>query len=719
MAASRKAEGAGALPDPYPCPPTTPTAYVQRRPPHTLIAFTTMASEEVRNWLSARSFWYSRTTRRWCGKSESYEELVIVLKAAGLEVKEVELVMPGASRREKKRATEMAAEKKAAEGPRLSSFDWSGFPAWAEENLTIKDKQTGQFVPFKLNPLQLRLFDASWQQWLEIGRVRMNVLKHRQPGFSTLIQALCFYLAFEVPGVEALVTAHRDDSADAVFRRTKIFEARCPDRMPTTRNNRKEIQWEPPHLSAIRVATAGGDEGLGRGDTRHVYHASEPAHYNERGVEAMANVLASIPDGPGTCVWRETTARGLNHFYDSWCRAETEGYRNFFVGWLEDPSCRLPGVSLTDSCWQRVPKEWLDDEPRLRTLAAQYGLGDGETIEALAWRRRAIAAKCSGIPALFSQEFPTVENDAFISTGSHVFPLSIVDPQYKTTTETERSDPAPRYVIEREDEKESGHLVPASNGPLRIWRQPEAGVPYVVSGDVGRGVNVKGETGDASTLDYTTFRVVKRWPDERGRYEEVAAWHGRLDPDKAAGQMDWLGRKYNEALLVPEANHYGLILVQFLLTKYRYPKVFRREKIDRGTRGPVQQALEAHWMEYGWFTGPGGGVTKAGMIEHLHRLIRDREIVIHEPEAWGELRVFMRAADGSMDAESGKHDDRVMALAIAACILALHPEAKPVVKPIMKPVEATESGEVIINFDALLEQQRAKRRQQRNSGEDI
>lgn len=650
----------------------------------------------------------------WMGNQEWWKYLKPVLRRNQLLINDhAHDVLPVRTKcRERKAMVAKEAQERVDAAPALAEFDWSGFPTWAAENLTIKDKQTGRFVRFTLNSMQVRLFNSMWAQWQATGRVRFNILKHRQPGFSTLIQGLAFYLGLHVPGVEAIVTAHRDDSADAVFRRTKLFEQRCPERLATERNNRKEIQWKPPHGSALRVGVA-GDEGFGRSDTRHVYHASEEAHYSERGVEAASNVRASVPDAPGTFVWRETTAKGLNHFYDSWNRATVEGYENFFVGFLEDETCRLD-VTLDDAQWSKIPFEWKEDEKRLRAVARELGLVETATAQALAWRRRAIGERCHGLPALFLQEFPAVAEDSFVSTGSHVFPLSIVDPEWKRTKTEEEQQPISRYVIERADEKESGRLIRDYHGPLHIWREPESGVPYIVSGDVGRGVNVKGEVGDQTTLDFTTFRVFRRWPDDDGRYEEVACWHGRMDPDMAAGQMEWLGRRYNMALLVPEANHYGLILIRFLLAKYLYPRVFRREKIDKATRTPVQQALEAHWMEYGWFTGPGGGVTKAGMIENLHRLVRDRQILIHDPDAWGEMRTFVRAADGSMDAESGKHDDIVMAQAIAACILTLHPETKPIIKPVVKAIEADpETGEVAINFDVLRSQAKAKKAAQR------
>ena len=249
----------------------------------------------------------------------------------------------------------------------------------------------------------------------------------------------------------------------------------------------------------------------------------------------------------------------------------------------------------------------------------------------------------------------------------------------------------------------------------------------MISADVGRGINVSGDTTDSSKLDYTTFRVIREWPDDGSRYEEVAVWHGRASPDKAAATLDALGRRYNTAWLIPEANHYGVILINFLLKLHKYPagKVFKKESVDRGTRNPVTQEPETNFMRYGWWTGPGSGVTKAVMIEYLNEMVRDRLLIIHEPEAWGEMRTFMRAADGSMDAETGKHDDRVMALAIAACVLRLHPKRKLVEMKVDRAFEVVgDNGRgcaegIRVNYTVLLNKRKSERAASRGGAEDF
>ncbi len=177
---------------------------------------------------------------------------------------------------------------------------------------------------------------------------------------------------------------------------------------------------------------------------------------------------------------------------------------------------------------------------------------------------------------------------------------------------------------------------------------------------------MSGDTGDPDKLDYTTLGVWNEWT-----HEEVAVWHGRMDPDLAADVMVALGKEYNQALLVPETNHYGMILIAKMVKLRKYPRIFRRERIEKATRDAQQQDPEAHYMEYGfWTTGP----AKDNMIELLQEAVRDRALTIHEPEFWDEARTYVRDEDGSTDAEKGKHDDRVMRAAIAWVAMKLHPK---------------------------------------------
>ena len=57
--------------------------------------------------------------------------------------------------------------------------------------------------------------------------------------------------------------------------------------------------------------------------------------------------------------------------------------------------------------------------------------------------------------------------------------------------------------------------------------------------------------------------------------------------------------------------------------------------------------------------------SKPLIIDYLKELIREDEIDIKSPKVLDELQTFVNFPNGRMAAQSGSHDDCVMALAIA------------------------------------------------------
>ena len=66
------------------------------------------------------------------------------------------------------------------------------FPYYAEHCLTIRSK-AGGLVPLRLNRIQRTVHDRLEEQLRETGRVRALILKARQPGVSTYVEARFFW----------------------------------------------------------------------------------------------------------------------------------------------------------------------------------------------------------------------------------------------------------------------------------------------------------------------------------------------------------------------------------------------------------------------------------------------------------------------------------------------------------------------------------------------
>lgn len=537
---------------------------------------------------------------------------------------------------------------------------------WYCSNLTIQDRDSGQLVAYKANPVQLRIRAAVNRQLAERGYVRIIVCKARQVGASTEIEAHGFRMSLLNPNVEGIIVAHEAKAADDVFRRTKTFEERCPLKRPLKFQGRKELQWDSPHRSALRLAVCG--KGMGRGGTRHYGHLSELAHWDESyAARGLLGVLGSIHRVEGTYIAIESTANGTaGEFYDRWksaSRGESE-YEPLFFSWLDDKGYELPGQTPDDPAFARFPREWREDEPALRAAGAT----DGN----LAWRLRMIADECGSSVDRFRQEFPSTPEEAFVGSGRPVFPRSICEPMRLRLEKRERLTPTKRYSF-----LENGKVQEDRNGFLKIFEMPDACEEYMLTGDVASGRAVDTEHQDGRKKgDFSTAGITNR---RSGR--EVAVWHGRIEADRFGSHViDPLGRLYNDAMAVIEANGtWGIIALQKLF-QTRYPNIYRRKKHDAATQRPPDQSEKAHHLEYGWWSDRG---TKIIAIADLNAAIRDEWFYTPELEAWMEMITFETKDDGKMGARNGCYDDRVMRCAIAATMLRTTPlpEEKRVAPP--------------------------------------
>ncbi len=705
--------------------PAPPTITFERRPNGITFRFGVSISQELVTRLG-RMGCASMKSGAWLVPEDDWQEVAEALEVAGWACVEGKTGKPTPEAR-KAAARAVAADMTPDEGVlvKLTDLDWSGLCDWAPEHALIQDKQTGELIPFIPNHMQRRLIADAWDQWTRTGRVRMNVVKHRRWGGTSIVTLLFFFIDYHVQAVDGLVMSHEGASVKVTFDRIKLYEATCQPRRPTKANNATILKFKEPHLSSLRIALSSD----ARGGAYRCLLADELAHWGDDAGTILSGVASSVPDAPGTIVFRMSTSRGVSGvFYEGCRRAEKKQgqFENWFVGSLEDPTCRLYDVPLDDPRFDSIIPEWIEDEPRLRELAVSIGLDDRETVAYLAWRRDVgIPERCEGFEAIYKQEFPATYAESFLSTGSQVFPPSIVDPTLARATDAARENPPKRYriVIEGEGADFVGTLVADSRGPLRVWKTVEEDARYIIPGDIARGGNMAGDT--KGKLDYTTFGVINELT-----YEEVAVWHsGSMDPDEAAYQMAHLGRMYSQngatAQLVPEASGiYGPILINRLVKNIRAPRVFRKEVVDKPTRDMAKQDPEKSYMEYGWWTGSTNNVAKATMAANLNALIRDRKVTeneIHDPIFWDEARTFVWSADGrSMDAESGHHDDCISRWTIAATILHAHPQTRQkAVEPERRYVVEDDSGRVSVNVMSVLSDRKKKREAARGDEGDF
>ncbi len=193
--------------------------------------------------------------------------------------------------------------------------------------------------------------------------------------------------------------------------------------------------------------------------------------------------------------------------------------------------------------------------------------------------------------------------------------------------------------VGRMEYKNGEHIfVPDANGMWTVYKRPQPNFKFVLGADVAEG-NKWGDYDASHILDSST-------------YEQCAVFHGHVDVDTYAEELIKGGYYYNSALICPEVNfNPGLVLN---LERQNYPKLYLRQNSDSITHDIV--------LKHGFRTDK---YNRQSIISDLVEYVRDHTDKINDIPTLEEMLTFVRNDKGKPEAQEGKHDDLVMAYAIA------------------------------------------------------
>jgi len=135
--------------------------------------------------------------------------------------------------------------------------------------------------------------------------------------------------------------------------------------------------------------------------------------------------------------------------------------------------------------------------------------------------------------------------------------------------------------------------------------------------------------------------------------EQAAELHGRIAPGRFARLLAALGRLYRQAELGVERNNHGYTTLEALHSALHYSPLYRYRRYDQSGQG--SELL-------GW---PTNAQTKPVMIDDLAEALAEGHLLVHSAGLIDECLTFVTTDTGSREAQPGRHDDRVMAAAIA------------------------------------------------------
>lgn len=543
------------------------------------------------------------------------------------------------------------------------------------ENQYIRDKKTFlvrklKDTQFGLNRGQLKLLRAIWEQARENKPIRIILLKARQFGGSTVVEAVMYLFSREFLGTQYHIISYEKKSSKHLYDMYDLYWNNDPHKR--ARKYTKEGLEYKECGGSIQLMT-GYTKNTGRSFTLHGVHISEIAMWRVPD-QSMLAVLQCVPWSPLTIIVLESTADGASgYFYDKWNNPIINGVRDsyvrVFVGWWELEEYSMEFTSR---------KERSEFESSIRNeekaMMRDYKL----TMEQLKWRRHMIVNNCDGDEEKFRQEYPSNPEEAFLCSGRGVFSGTMLHHIKQRMSEYEKKNkPWTGDILINKTQygysNYTGKTIPSAGGYLTVYEKPDPEKCYAIGVDVSQGLEK--DIGREKNSDYSSITVLcyggfnlkpTDLPKKLGMdgeispVYEVANWYGLCDTDDLAYLVDFLAKKYNMANVGIEGNGYGESTLKWLREALKYPKSRIYKSYDFNAAGRKQGT------KLGWYTTQ---VTRPLLVTDLVAAIREDVLWMVSRAFSDEARTFIRSATGRAEAASGARDDKIFSTGIAVQVI--------------------------------------------------
>jgi len=458
------------------------------------------------------------------------------------------------------------------------------------------------------------------------------------------------------------IVAHDEPTTVTLFNMVRLMLKHYPAplRPKEGYSGKRELSFSDLNVR-FRLGTAGGTDIVGD-QIKHL-HCSEVSRWGENAFDYAGALLRNVAIAEGTEVLVESTARGMGgYFYQSyWSAANGEskgGWESSFFPWYVFNDYQLPFDSETEreefrASIGKEPRYGSEEEERLLEESITYDLGDAgiETFEVslehLKWRRLSIDVNCQGSLDQFHQDYPTSDREAFLASGRMVFDRNVLE-RIRQRISTEQKPEVYTLPTNRYNQTANQNpiyaLEPHDNGELHIFRHPIENREYRIGADVAEGIEINDRDTDwsvAVVLDALTM-------------EQVAHLRVKTDPDQLAWKLVSLGQYYNEALMVVERNNHGLVTLRALLDKHNYSNLYNEVRLDE--RG------QKRTKRVGFLTTV---KSRPQLVDTIRELLRNEDVLIRDRTLVDEMMTFVTLPNGKEAANTGAHDDCVMALGLA------------------------------------------------------
>ena len=512
------------------------------------------------------------------------------------------------------------------------------------EYLHIKTKD-GDMRRLRLNTTQTKLFNKLIALRKAGKIVRVWLLKYRQGGVSTLIEAIIYALTAQRNNINSLILADEKEHASNLFEMSKLYQSKLEKTdphltVPLKKSNEKKLEFEGTNSQVI-IASAENTEAA-KSHTFQLVHLSECAYFRDLKT-VLSDLNQTVPDLPGTMIVGETTANGMEEFYKQWLRA-VEGKTDWiplFFPWFEMEEYSMP---LQDGKLYPLDGVNFDSDTSLptfeyeeRALKEEFGLTD----EQLNWRRYAIVNKCQGDLNIFKREYPATWQEAFAMSGDLYFDRKGLEKQIVKR---------PIAVGEIFFQNLKWEWRDLKHGRIELFERPQKNEQYIIAGDAS----------EALGLDEAAILVLNK------RLNTTAAVvAGQIPPEDLAQLEIALGNFYNQGLIAQESKGYGYQVNQ--LVNATYGNIYRKMITKDGVDVPTE--------ELGFNT---NSVTRPSALAQMAEEIKHNSTMLHSEKLISECRTFIIKKDKQgkvtkIEAQDGYQDGLIICRAIASYVRNQYP----------------------------------------------
>lgn len=548
------------------------------------------------------------------------------------------------------------------------------FPTFAALLLKVFNKSVGQIHAFIFNNAQTIAWNEMVRLRNEMRTMFLLFLKARQLGVSTMVCGHEFWQAWRQNDIECTVIAHEEALAHRLIRIMDVFYQELPDvggLRPTLREKSRKATlpkdgfYFSDRRSYVETHIAKNAEARGRSSKHNLL--SELAFYPDPQA-LLDSLLPQLPPlgSPARLdcsVIVESTPFGQNYFYQKWeeAKAKDSEWTGIFLPWM-----------VQDDMYSvEPPSGWkmsADERDLMSRLSHEREKIDGKPVTRaqMWWRNRTIENDYSGDQDAFDQEYPSDDQTCFMLRTEAVFKdhmrylsACCIEAEKRATKEMSDQGFAGKNIARgemafdplRSPFESIGYVKypkpvfrPSNRGDLLIWEFPKPGHIYVAGADSAAGINGR-DNAVTEIVDVTTAR-------------QVAEFAGPIGPEEFTDHTVALCRYYNNALMMPEINFTGTVVLKRTMQDWNYTNVAREEKWD-------EVSLKKN--KYGFYTNDNN---KPVLISNLVWMIQEHHVSIASRELLAELSTFQlegytSTANPIFNAKGKKHDDRVVAFALA------------------------------------------------------